>query len=126
MGRTRFRDGTNETVTVLRESFDITGVLSRIIQSFAKPPNGLVETDIEVARGLAGPQPFPQFLPRDHLAWPFQQHCKEIGGLLLQFNLGASISQFPGLRIQLEKVKPEYPRRWQEVFHGARRCRFRV
>ena len=126
MGSTRIRDGSHETVTVLRERLDITGVLSRIIQSFAKPPNGLVETDIEVAKSLAGPQPVPQFLPRDHLAWPFQQDCQEIGGLLLQFDVGPAFSQFPGLRIQLEGVKPKYPRRWQEVFHGAHCCRFRV
>jgi len=51
MSRTR----SNETVTVLWESLDIMGVLGRIIQSFAKPPNGLVETDVEVAKSLAGP-----------------------------------------------------------------------
>src|ERR1035437_10589914 len=102
MGSTRIRDGSHETVTVLRERFDITGVLSRIIQSFAKPPNGLVETDIEVAKSLAGPQPVPQFLPRDHLAWPFQQDCQEIGGLVFQVYAGPAFFPVPGLRVQTE------------------------
>lgn len=49
----------------------------------------LVETDIEVAEGLTGPQPLLQLFPGHHPSRPFHEDGKEIRGLLLQLDAGA-------------------------------------
>ena len=51
-------------------------------QGTSQPINSRINAVIELDNGVVGPEPFADFLPKDHFTGPFHQHGQDLDGLL--------------------------------------------
>ena len=89
-------------------------VIRGVGQGFTEPLDGGVHPVVEVDERVVRPEPPPQLVASDHLAWPFQQALEELERLLLEVHPHPRPSQVAGAHVQLEHAEPK---------HGRRRCR---
>src|SRR5262249_41804994 len=75
--------------TRARKRFDIARLFGRIAQGITQLLDRVVQTCIEVNKGVRRPKLLPEFVARNQVARMFEQKCKQLEGLILQFQADA-------------------------------------
>jgi hypothetical protein len=92
----------DEPVASPGERLDISGFLGGVAERVPQPSNGGVDALIEFDNGFAGPEFAPDFLARDQIAGPLQEHEQDLKRLILQPDFRASFTQFPRADVKFE------------------------
>jgi hypothetical protein len=97
----------NEAVAPAGNSLYEPGRISRIAQSRPESLHCRVKAVLKVDVGVGGPEPFLQFLARDHFTGTLEKHSEKLYGLPLKLDPEPMPAQFAGLAIELEGSESE-------------------
>lgn len=64
---------------------------------------------VEVNEGVGGPESCAEFFPGHGFSAAFQQHAKDLEGLILQLDADAAFAQFRFLKINFEDSEANEP-----------------
>jgi hypothetical protein len=79
-------DLTYKPVAASREGLDKPRRSSRIIQRLAQAIDGVVQTVVEIYKGVRRPKSLPQFLARNYSSGTLQHHGQDLKRLLLKLD----------------------------------------
>ena len=68
-----------------------------------EPPNGVVQTLLEIDKSVCRPDLLLQLLPGDNLAGVVQQHLQDLHWLFLKFDLESVLAEFTGAKVGLKR-----------------------
>src|SRR6516164_9203113 len=98
-------DHPDEAIPSPGYGFNEAGTLSVVIQRRPKPFHGIVQSLLEVHKGVGRPELLLQLFSGDGLARTSQQHDQYVQWLPLQSDLPALFAEFPSSWIKLEHAK---------------------
>jgi hypothetical protein len=100
-------DRSDEAVSTFRKRFDEARILGRIVERFAQPINGLIQTLIEVDEGFFVPELLLQLISRYNLAGSLQQYCEDAKRLFRKLDLQPLFPQFALMQIDFKYSEPD-------------------
>ena len=101
-------DRSYESVSPMRERFDESRLVGVVPQHVAEPVDGLVETAIEVDKGVVRPELSCELLPRHQFARVLEQEQEHLQRLFLQLHPGTLATQLARARIDFENPKTDW------------------
>jgi hypothetical protein len=104
-GRSLLYDRSHKAIAALGQSFDVLGIARRVAEGSTPPGHDVVDSVLEIDRGVVGPQMALDFVPRDQFARVFEEHGQNPAGLILEPNNYAVLAKFAGSEIQLKGPK---------------------
>ena len=103
-------DWKDKPVTTSTQRLHVLWLFGRIRQGIAKPPHRGVQSVIEINERIGGPQPRAHLFARNNLARAFQQHGKNLEGLVLDLYSAAIAAQFSGPHVHFKGTEAHNPR----------------
>jgi hypothetical protein len=97
-----FLHGGNEAVAAPGQCLDEAGLVVRIAEGFPQAHHRVVQSVIEVYKGIAGPQAFAKLIARDHLARLFKKDGENLKGLLGQLQAQTMLTQLERFEVDLK------------------------
>jgi hypothetical protein len=95
-------DRRDEAIPTLRQSFHESRCVGGVSERFAQLLHRGAEPAVEIDERLARPQPALQLIPRDQVAWPFQQRGEDLERLVGEADLRALLAQFTRAGVEVE------------------------
>jgi len=109
----------NETIPASGNRFHKAGVLGSIAQHFAQAHYGIVQSVVEIDKGIAGPKAIAQFFARDNFARLLKKHDQNLKRLLWKFDSETMLAELASLQIHFENTEMQNSRNRRRATHGS-------
>jgi hypothetical protein len=90
-----------------------------IAQRLAELSYSVVESVLEVHKGICGPEFLAEFVARDHFTGLLEERQEDVEGVFSQPDPARAIAQFPGSSVQLEVAEADREWRAGGFFHSG-------